>query len=325
MTFISYWIPLTNTINFTEEINNFLDNNERFNNIADGVKINDNPLTLIIDENKNLNVKYEDKEYTLTYESHSDFGILTYSYPKDINEDFLDLLDVQIYHCLKDFFHVHECHHKEQDALLHAYKFTDKNEKDNLDKIIAHYSNTYESKILEYEENLTKVSPEIILEQYKSKKYKIKQAINVIAKAQRKILKIKAEFSYYTFLISFITDKDIATYHKRFYSNNINKLEKLYKEYEILDNQLDTEYTSIINKYQIGLAILGIVIGTFLGGVSWYYGYYGTTSKDLNNKYENLKQLHKDSSNSIHMINDNLKKYDKNIKIYSNALKVIII
>ena len=167
MLYISFWIPLTNTINFEEEFKK--NNGKSFTSqISDGLENKENTLFLEINENKNITVKYLAKYYNLKYCGSNEYGIITYKLKKNgLDSSFQDLLEVQLYHAIKSFFHLHEYHEDEQDSLLHA-KISEYIE--SKDDLIEHFSNEYEKKIDKYQGRIELISVETILNLFNSKK-----------------------------------------------------------------------------------------------------------------------------------------------------------
>ena len=106
MLYISFWIPLTNTINFEEEFKK--NNGKSFTSqISDGLENKENTLFLEINENKNITVKYLAKYYNLKYCGSNEYGIITYKLKKNgLDSSLQDILEVQLYHAIKSFFHL---------------------------------------------------------------------------------------------------------------------------------------------------------------------------------------------------------------------------
>lgn len=342
MNYISYWIPSTSFIEFGTLIDELIDNNST-NNISDKVETTDNDLYLKIKNNKDIEFNYLGNTYTLSnIESHNN-GILIYRY-ENMQQNIDDILDIQVYHYLKDFFHSHESHNEEEDALLHGYKTS---EKPTFDNVVEHYCKIYQNKFINHYDNITSYSSiDIIMNKYLNKETKIHEAINSIAQIQRKINKIETELVYFNFLLNTLISSKLKNFFINEYKNNTIKFAILYKEYEILDNQLDTEYSQIINKHQILLGILGIVLGVILGSIGWYYGYNGATENkqiELNKKNDETMQAinknitnipcqkiiniintyNKENSNKLDIINKDIDSLYKTInKINSKIIKI---
>lgn len=282
MLYISFWIPLTNTIDFEEEFKR--NKGKSFTSqISDGLENTENTLFLKINENKNISVKYLDKDYELEYYESNEFGIITYKLTKNgLDPSFKDLIEVQLYHAFKSFFHLHEYHEDEQDSLLHA-KISEHIE--SIDDLIEHFSKEYEKKIDKYQGRIELISVETILNLFNSKKYKILQALAVVASAQRTILKIQSELIYYNFLIKGFKDTNKYKYYKNIYIRYVTHFDISYRHYEILDNVLDTEYSKIINKYQFYLGFGGLVASFVLGAIGIWYGYNGATQTSIDKFY----------------------------------------
>ena len=323
--------------------------NDSTNDISDQVEDTDNDLYLKIKNNKDIEFTYLSNTYTLSnVESHNN-GVLIYSY-ETIDQNINDILDIQVYHYLKDFFHFHESHDDEEDALLHGYKTTTQ---PTLDNVVDHYCKIYQNKFNDHYDNIISFSSmDIIMDKYLNKETKVHEAINSIAQIQRKINKIEIELIYFNFLLNTLNDTELKNSFINEYKNHIIKFNILYKEYEILDNQLDTEYSKIINRYQLFLGILGIVLGVILGSIGWYYGFNGATEKkqielnDNNNKtmqvinknitnipYQKvitiINTYNKKNSNSLDIIkkdivnlNNTINKCQNNIKVINQTLKV---
>ena len=282
MLYISFWIPLTNTINFEEEFKK--NNGKSFTSqISDGLENKENRLFSEINENKNITVKYLAKYYNLKYCGSNEYGIITYKLKKNgLDSSFQDLLEVQLYHAIKSFFHLHEYHEDVQDSLLHA-KISEYIE--SKDDLIEHFSKEYEKKIDKYNKRIELTSVETILKLFNTQKYKILQALDVVASAQRTILKIQSELIYYNFLIKGFEDTNKYKYYKNIYIRHLTHFDILYKHYEILDNVLDTEYSKIINRYQLYLGFGGLVASFVLGAIGIWYGYNGATQISVDKYY----------------------------------------
>lgn len=321
MNYVSYWIPSTNVIDFDTLLNELIENDST-NDISDQIEDTDNDLYLKIKNNKDIEFTYLDNTYILSNVVSHNNGVLIYSY-ETVDQNIDDILDIQVYHYLKDFFHSHESHDDEEDALLHGYKTT---EEPTLDNIIEHYCEIYQNKFNDHYDNIISFSSiDIIMNKYLNEETKVHEAINSIAQIQRKINKIEIELIYFNFLLNTLEDINLKDFFINEYKNNIIKFTILYKEYEILDNQLDTEYSQIINKHQILLGILGIVLGLILGGIGWYYGYNGTTEKKQ-------IELNDNNNKTMQVINKNITNipYQKVITIIdtynkknSNSLNII--
>lgn len=313
MKYISYWIPSTNALDFESLVNNVYSNNTT-NDISDNLEDTANNLHLTFQENKNIDIQYQGNHYELKHEELHDNGILIYSY-ETMPEEVEEILDIQVYHHLKAFFHIHDCHDEEEDALLHAYKTESK---PDFNDITEHYCSIYKKKFDYHYDNLIEVaSVDIIMDSYVNKQKKVHEALKTTAEMQKRIHKIERELLYFKFLIEGLPND--TTLKNRFlidYKNHLVKFHILYKEYEILDNQLDTEFAQIINKHQVILAILGIGLGFILGCIGWYYGYHGATGDvqlDLNNSNNQIIQ-----KIDAYTINNPSQKIIDKIELYQN-------
>lgn len=294
MSFISYWIPLVNYINFEKNFEEVI-GTSKSDDISDKVETEKHQVTLTIDEQRNITIESKNKLYKLNYVSCHKNGILTYTH--NIQEpSILDILEIQVYHILKSFFHIHDGHHEEEDTLLNAYS---ENDYPDMNSIIKYYCENYSQKFSSYYENIDAIiSPDIILERYKKKiTYKVTDAINAIALAQRKIHKIKIELNYFSFLLSNLNNID-KKYYCREHTNHLEKFNILYQNYEILINQINTNYAKTLNAFQIILGSIGIILG--LGGI--YYGYYGATGDELTENYKSLYEQNISCNNYLNKI-----------------------
>ncbi|WP_323589588.1 hypothetical protein [Aliarcobacter butzleri] len=299
MLYISFWIPLTNNIDFEEEFEKNKDKSYS-SQISDGLEIKENSLVLKINQNKHLSVDYLGKSYILEYCGSYNFGIISYKLNKNTLEpNFRDLLEVQVYHAFKSFFHIHEYHEDEQDSLLHA-KISENNE--SIDILVEHFSKEYEKKIKMYQKRIELISVETILKSYKTKEYEIHQSLLVISSAQKTILKIKSELIYYNFLIKNFQDSNKYKFYNNIYTRHFTHFDILYKHYEILDNVLDTEYSKIINRYQFYLGFLGIIASIGLGAIGIWYGYNGATQISVDKYYNDYMTQNKSCYDSLYNV-----------------------
>ncbi len=295
MAFISYWIPLTNTIDFKKSFDE-LDLNFKTRDISDGVESNPNILKIEIQENKNLHISLnKDEIYVLEYLTSFDNGLLYYKH--DIQDDhILRIIHIQVYHLLKDFFHIHECHKDDVDALLIAFCSDDYT---CTHIVLKHYAELYKNKFEDYYNIIMEESsPEIISENYHSTNQKIPEAITDIIKQQGFILNIQKEMSYFDFLLSNFKSITEKTYYRREYKNNVIRFNDLYKKYEMQDNLMDTLYSKAMNNVQNYLAILGTILallGLGLGIWGICLALNGLTTDHFDENFEKVKTFNNDA------------------------------
>ena len=290
MALIHYWIPLTNYINFEDSFKKVY-GTTKTKDISDKVEKEPNNLHVKVEQNKNIiiSLNEEEKTYTLKYEDSTEYGLLTYSY--DIkDEHILRIIHIQVYHEIKEFFHKHEAHNGDEDALLKAYR----NDTRDKEQILKYYLDLYKDKFDDYYDTLLELaSPTLLLETYKKTKQTIPEAIKEVSNKQELIININIELNYFYFLIYHIEEENIKKIYKRDFRNFISKFENLYKEYEILDNKFDTLYTSLINKQQNNLAIYGLilaVIGLGLGKWGIDIGKKGLSQSHFDQKYKEIQK-----------------------------------
>ena len=296
MNYISYWIPLTNTFEFDNISSEEYTEIPIVKNISDAVIVEESKLSVKLQKNKNIHFLYENQDYTLTIESSSNTGVLTYSYP-NVEQNIKDIMEVQVYHYIKSYFHSHESHDDEVDALLHGYFTSLKPYKND---VIEHYCDIYQKKFESYYENIeSSASVDEIIQKYKDKEYSIEESLELIAKVQNKIHKLKTELIYFKFLASSFVESNKKEYFLRECKNYLARFTILYQRYETLDNQFDTQYAIVINETQGRLAWWGIFLGVVLGGIGWYYGYMGATTENLNSKYKTLHNQNKVSNSYL--------------------------
>lgn len=255
MKYITYWIPLTNTIDLDKQ---FYENKDKSlkKDIKDNPSGKVNELKVTILSNRNLLINYLSSEYTLEHKHSKEMGIITYEH--NIQEPNVKrILYIHVYSLFKSFFHIHEAHDGEEDAIINAYNHA-KYEKHNF--AIDYYCRQYIYKFNEYLGYLAEDTPEIIWNSYamKKSKYMIRHGIKSILENQNIINKAQTEIIYFKFLFKYSNNK---TYFKREYSYFYEKFNVLYKEYEMLDEKFDIEYNEKINKHQFILSILGSIVG----------------------------------------------------------------
>lgn len=320
MNYISYWIPLTNTIDI-----NFITASEPTRipireNISDGIIIEESFIEIKFLENKNIFFQFEDNSYTLICKSFNDKGLLTY-YFNNLAQNIKDIIEIQVYHFIKSYFHKHESHEDKVDALLHGY-FTSTLPDD--DYIVKHFCDIFQDKFNEYIENIESAgSIPDILSKYKNKEYSIEEALNFIAKIQNKILNIKIELLYFKYLSNTFTNHTNKKYYSKESKNYIYRFNVLYQKYETLDNQFDTEYAVVINTSQGRIAWIGIVLGAILGLIGVYYGFNGASSTQLQSNFTDLNKQNQKILLFENDYNSTLLEFNKNLHIkYINLLNI---
>jgi|GEM_PF-5050618 len=323
MNYIAYWIPLTNTIDFTRAFGNLQERTKKVD-ISDNVVNKKNILKISINENRDITLSLNNEHtYQLTYYNSFNNGLVIYSYNNSFPQNIIEILPLQVYHEFKDFFHTHEAHDIEEDSLLSAYSSKSEPIKN---EVILYYCEKYISKFNYYHNNIISYnSPTIIWEHFiKSKTYMIPDAINTISIGQKNIHKIQTELNYFLYLVNNCSDDINKNYFLREYKNNKFKFHILYQEYEILDNKLDTEYTKIINKYQLYLGYLGAGLGVIgIGFAMWgiNLAHKGLTTNDFIKVKDNIYIKQIEFETKIHKSINLLKNQNDTLNINTSKIQ----
>lgn len=204
---------------------------------------------------------------TLKKEEADDNGFVIYRCADTLTEKDIELLSIQVYHCFKNFFHTHEHHDAGSDALIKAY--CSEREASPID-YLKHYYDLYVKKFEEYKALVALRTPKKILDKFEEDK-DINKAGIALGMADKLIFSALGEKIYADFLLSVCLHYDETT--------STEEIQKLYKEYkahfdvyekdfDLLKQRYDSvrniimsEYAQIINRLQIYLAILGVIIG----------------------------------------------------------------
>lgn len=284
--FVYFWIPTY------FEFNCNLRHQAKEQNISDDVENKQNILKLEFLENYDIKVKYNSNEYILKYILHESNGLFIYEF-SNIDEE---LLKIQVYHLFKDICHIHNSHDNEEDSLLNAY--ISDNDKD-IDNAVRFYCEIYIDKFKEYE-NVVNEFIDLNTNDFK---------IDEIKNQKELLLKAKEEILYALFL-----SKDTEIYNtfisfeKRF---NI-LIEKLHlKETKKLFKVNDT-----INRWQFGLAILGIGLGLYFG----FNSANDKLQKIENEKIEKISKDLKQQSQLLQKIDNVIKDINQNVNY--NKIKI---
>jgi len=262
--FFYYWIPVKKHIDFENQ--DIILTNSITKGIADisknivDITVEINPSSL--DINISLLTDSTLKEFTLIKKKHNVNGFLVYEcisiQPED-NQD-IELLSIQAYHCVKEFFHVHEYHDAGNDALIKAFL---SNTADEKEKYLEHYYKLYTDKFDEYKNLIDLFTPTEILKEFKSSADIEKASIRIKA-AKRLISLARGEMIYADFLLSACIHEDLDKIYKE-YKAHFEMYEKeltiYYDNYDSTYEPIDMIYSKQINRYQIYLGVLGITIG----------------------------------------------------------------
>lgn len=261
--FFYYWVPVKKHISFTSK--DTILKKQVTKKIADIEKeLVDITLTIDVDSlniSIELLLKSERKSFELIKQKHDENGFIIYECsdikdPKDI-----ELLEIQAYHCFKDFFHVHEYHDAGNDALISAYS-SDKEK--NPKEYLEHYYKLYTDKFEEFKKLIDLRTPKYIIEEFNNDADLTKASIT-IKEAKRLILLARGEMIYADFLLSACLHEDHLEKLYREYKAHFEMYEKdlsiYYDKYDTIYGQIDMAYSKQINRYQIYLGILGVTIG----------------------------------------------------------------
>ncbi len=289
--FVYFWIPIY------FEFNCNLRHQKKEQNISDNVENKQNILELKFLENYDIKVKYNNDEYNLKYINHESNGIFIYEF-SNIDEE---LLTIQVYHLFKDICHIHNSHDNEEDSLLNAY--ISDNDKD-VDKAVIFYCEIYIDKFKEYE-NVVNEFIDLNANDFK---------IDEIKNQKELLLKAKEEMLYALFL-----GKD---------TKNYNTFISFEKRFDIFIEKLHLKETKklfkvndIINKWQFGLAILGIGLGLYFGMLGANNYLQKLEIKKINNILNNEERLKKE----IERNNNNINKKISNLQLLNLENKQSII
>jgi len=278
MVYISYCIPLINSIEFTNFFTKNTNHYER-KNISDEVENESNYLKVTLLKNKNFLITLQEESYTLHYVNSEKCGILRYKY--DINvENILEILHIQVYDLIKRFFHKHVSHDEEEDAVLKAWKTSSYS---NTNQIIKYYAKQYILKFNIRYNTLMIQSPSTIWSSNQKiiGGFSISKAVELLTNQQERIHKVQIELKYFKYICSNFTDINDKQFYLNEYQNKSSDFLLLYQKYEILNNKLDTKYTTIVNRWQFILTLLGLVLG--------FYGFKeGLITDDFNKSYNKL-------------------------------------
>jgi len=262
--FFYYWIPVKKHIDF--ENKDIILTTHITKGIADisntlvDITLNIDPIALNIDIN--LLIDSTHRTFNLIKKYHNQNGFIIYECSnikeKDIQD--IELLSIQAYHCVKEFFHVHEYHDAGNDALIKAYV---SNTADEKEEYLEHYYKLYTDKFDEYKNLIDLFTPNEILKEF-DKSANIEKASIRIKAAKRLISLARGEMIYADFLLSACIHEELDKIYKE-YKAHFEMYEKeltiYYDNYDSTYEPIDMLYSKQINRYQIYLGILGITIG----------------------------------------------------------------
>lgn len=261
--FFYYWVPVKKHIIF-DNIDVILQKKvtKKIADIDKGLV----DITLDIKDNLDINIDLlidgKHKKFLLKKTAHNVNGFIIYecsSINKDDIQD-IELLKIQAYHCFKDFFHIHEYHDAGNDALISAYV---SDTSDKIKECLEHYYKLYTDKFDEFKRLVDLYPSSRVTKEFK-KDSDITKASILISEAKRLILLARGEMIYADFLLSACIYEgldDIYKEYKAHFEMYEKELNIYYDKYDTVYGLIDMTYSKQINRYQMYLGVLGIVIG----------------------------------------------------------------
>ena len=264
--FFYYWVPVKKHIDFKKD--GIVLKEEIRRPISD-INKNSVEITLKFDK-KTFNIKVNllidnvHKEYFLEKVQYDTNGFIIYkcdSVNLDDKQD-IELLNIQVYHCFKEFFHNHEYHDSLSDALITAY--SSPTQADNMKEVLKHYYQLYTDKFDAFKNLIELQNIRNILIDFENSVDIVKASI-LIKEAKRIILSARGEMVYADFLLSSALhdDKlfDLYQEYKVHFEMYEKELDIYYDKYDNLYTQIDLAYSHNINRFQMILAFVGICLG----------------------------------------------------------------
>ena len=197
--------------------------------------------------------------FRLKYVNDDSNGFIIYEFD-DKDKNLNELLRIQIYHLIKDFFHSHEYHAPENDCQLKAFVCDRQND---MPACMKHYGNQFIKKFEAYKKIFDDERPEKIWQRFLEDRI-LKKGVDKITRAERILQNVRGEMVYARFLLS-------SMFHYRdmykIYRHIRAHLRVLEDEFDMLQmsytnvlSRMSAYYTSDTYKVQIYIAITGIVL-----------------------------------------------------------------
>jgi hypothetical protein len=235
MAFIYYWIPTKTHIELKKVLKH-RGISSKTRNLPDIQPDNRFEITVSVDDSTlDCSIILLRQETVSNIELHckkdDSNGFIIYEITKS-NEELNNLLQIQIYHLLKDFFHSHEFHAPENDGQLKAY-ISDR--ADDMEGCLRHYGELYIKKFEAYKKLFDSEKAEKIWQNFLNDRL-LKKGVDKIARIERLLRNTGGEMVYVRFLLSsmihYDNTDDVYRHtraHLKVFENEMQMLQTAYE------------------------------------------------------------------------------------------------
>jgi len=254
--FYALWIPILRTHNLyltevRETSKDLSDTGEPF------------VVKAIIDEDFNINFFFEDElAVSINCYFSNENGYLLYklnsleSSKNIIFDIFKRKMPTAIYHLIKDFFHEHIFHSKNEDSLLVPYFSIDYIDPKQMEAVYKYYLDQYFNKIFNYKVEILNNEDKLV--KCLSKSITYNKGLYILYPGIKKMCeKAKGEYNYCKFLLS-VSDKYTTC------ENLDVRIEQSMFSIDFIQSNIDFSFLFESSKLSLKIGALGVLVG-FIG------------------------------------------------------------